>query len=438
MAVTGALTITRHLPISRAERSGVGPVSQNVRVRKLLIGLISAAAAVAIGAVGVDFGAAIYTEYRLARAIRSEARLSFDPSVGIIGFPFVSQARDRHYEQIEIHANGVDHAVVGKASFEATLYSVDLPKDSWLIDANTQLPVGKLESRIIIDSTHLGRFMGINDLMVEAPTKETNNATGGTTESGISGSKGLVFTGTPKAADFDKPVSVAVDLSIAGPDQTTLVFTATGVQTGAGTADQQVPDDKTAAVLAAFSSSLPGQKLPFGIAPTTEGARGSDIIIEGIAEGVTIRWTSSHSHDPITGCGHRRRHRGDGGGRRDQQIDRAAGRAAQRDQRAAAPGDRRHLRPGPVRHRTDHRAFQRGVVRTVRRGAAGGRSGVRRHARGSACRDRHGRQSGCGPRLSVMSLPTTFIFDADGRQRYRATGVPKAADLRSALEPLLA
>ncbi len=41
-------------------------------------------------------------------------------------------------------------------------------------------------------------------------------------------------------------------------------------------------------------------------------------------------------------------------------------------------------------------------------------------------------------RLSVLSLPTTFIFDAEGRQRYRATGVPTAADLRSALEPLLA
>ena len=41
-------------------------------------------------------------------------------------------------------------------------------------------------------------------------------------------------------------------------------------------------------------------------------------------------------------------------------------------------------------------------------------------------------------RLSVMSLPTTLIFDADGRPRYRTTGVPKAADLRAALEPLLA
>ena len=41
-------------------------------------------------------------------------------------------------------------------------------------------------------------------------------------------------------------------------------------------------------------------------------------------------------------------------------------------------------------------------------------------------------------KLSVLSLPTTFIFDAEGNQRYRSSGVPKAADLRSALEPLLA
>jgi thiol-disulfide isomerase/thioredoxin len=40
-------------------------------------------------------------------------------------------------------------------------------------------------------------------------------------------------------------------------------------------------------------------------------------------------------------------------------------------------------------------------------------------------------------RLSVLSLPTTFVFDRDGRQRHRTSGVPKAADLRSALEPLL-
>ena len=41
-------------------------------------------------------------------------------------------------------------------------------------------------------------------------------------------------------------------------------------------------------------------------------------------------------------------------------------------------------------------------------------------------------------RLSVLSLPTTIIFDADGRPKHRTHGVPRAADLRSALQPLLA
>ena len=41
-------------------------------------------------------------------------------------------------------------------------------------------------------------------------------------------------------------------------------------------------------------------------------------------------------------------------------------------------------------------------------------------------------------RLSVLSLPTTVIFGRDGRPTHRVTGVPTAADLRSALEPLLA
>jgi hypothetical protein len=263
-------------------------VGQNVQVRKLLIGVLAAATTVVVGAVGTDFGAAIYGEYRLAGSVRAAADLSWDPSVAILGFPFISQAMRRHYDEIEIRASGVDHPVVGKASLEATLHSIDLTHSSWLIEPDARLPVGKVESRIIIDSTHVGRFMGIPDLLVEAPQRETDDSTGGTTESGISSNRGLVFTGTPRKAGYDEKVSIAVDLSVAGPDQTTLVLTATGVLTGAGTADQPVPEDKTPAVLAAFSTRLPGQKLPFGVAPTSEGARGSDIIIEGIAEGVTI------------------------------------------------------------------------------------------------------------------------------------------------------
>ena len=259
-----------------------------MQVRKLVIGLVATLTSLVLIAVGADFGAAIYAEYHWSRSVRTANRLTFDPWVGILGFPFVTQARHHRYREVEIRAGGVDHPVVGEASLESTLHGVDLTDTSWLIGPHAKLRVGKLESRIIVDSTHVGRFMGIKDLLVEAPPKETNDATGGTTESGISNNHGLVFTGTPDSARFNEKVSVSVDLSIAGPDRTTLVFTATGILTGAGTADKRVPDDKLAAVLKAFSSTMPGMKLPFAIAPTSEGARGSDIIIEGITTGVTV------------------------------------------------------------------------------------------------------------------------------------------------------
>jgi hypothetical protein len=262
-----------------------------MRVRKVLIVVIAAGilvAVVVLGAVGVDYGTSIYAEYRLSSSVRKAANLGSDPFVAIVAFPFIPQAMRDHYNQLEIKANAVDHAMTGKATLEATMYSVDLTKASWLIRPDAKLAIGKLESRVIIDSTHLGRYMGISDLMVEAPPKETNTSTGGITASGISGSHGLVFSGTPKSADFDRRVSVSVDLSIAPDDPATLVFTPTGVLTGSDTANQTVPADRRDAVLHAFSARLPNQSLPFGLMPTTEGARGSDVIIEGIAYGVTV------------------------------------------------------------------------------------------------------------------------------------------------------
>jgi hypothetical protein len=273
------------------QRGNEEVVRHNMRMRKVLVGAAAAVLAVVIllaGAVGVDFGATIYAEYRLARTLRDVAHPGFDPFVAILGFPVIPQAMRGHYNELEIKASAVDRPVIGKALLEATMHSIDLTDTSWLIRPDAKLRVAKLESRIIIDSLHLGRYLGISDLMVEAPPQETNNATGGTTESGISGSHGLVFTGTPKSAHFDKRVSVAIDLAIADDDKATLVFTPTGVLTGPDTANQKVPADKLNAVLAAFAGKLPEQRLPFGVAPTSEGARGSDVIIEGITEGLTI------------------------------------------------------------------------------------------------------------------------------------------------------
>lgn len=262
-------------------------MSQNVPVRKLLIGVVAAVTALAVTVAGADFGAAIYAEYRWSRSVRAANALDFDPWVSILGFPFATQAMRHHYGEVELRASGVPHPVVGKVSLEATIHDVDVLDGNWLVRPDSRLSLGELESRIIIDSTHVGRFMGVKDLLIEAPTDEANDPSS-TTESGISSPTGIVFTGTPRSAGFDERVSVSVDVAVTGPDRTTLAITATHVMMGPGTADEEVPDDKRQAVLAAFSTTIPGLALPFGVAPTSQGARGSDIIIEGITTGVTV------------------------------------------------------------------------------------------------------------------------------------------------------
>jgi len=160
-----------------------------VRVRKVLTVAGASVLAVALAAVGADTGAAVYAEYQLSRNLRSATGLPFDPWVAILGFPFIPQAAERNYRELEIKAGGVDHPVVGKVTLEATMHDIDLQQASWLMRPTADLPVGKLESRIIIDSRHLGAYIGIKDLRVEAPAEDTNDSTGGTTESGISGRK---------------------------------------------------------------------------------------------------------------------------------------------------------------------------------------------------------------------------------------------------------
>ena len=77
-------------------------------------------------AVVVDFGATIFAEYRLARSVRAAAAAVLGSPVAILGFPSSPQALHRRYGELEIKANDVDHAHVGKASLEATMHAVDL------------------------------------------------------------------------------------------------------------------------------------------------------------------------------------------------------------------------------------------------------------------------------------------------------------------------
>ena len=120
-----ALTIACHLVFGRAERLASRPVGQNDLVRKVLIGLVAGVTAVVVAAAATDFGGAIYAEYRWARTVRAANQLTFDPWVGILGFPFATQVADGRFNEVEVRASGVAHPVVEKASLEATMHDVD-------------------------------------------------------------------------------------------------------------------------------------------------------------------------------------------------------------------------------------------------------------------------------------------------------------------------
>ena len=89
----------------------------------------------------VDFGTTIFAEYRLARTVRAAARAELGSRRWrSSGFPFIPQAMRQHYSEVEIKANDVEHPLVGKASLEATMHSIDLTDSSWLIGPDAKLP----------------------------------------------------------------------------------------------------------------------------------------------------------------------------------------------------------------------------------------------------------------------------------------------------------
>src|SRR5271154_5946433 len=99
-----------------------------MRMRKALVGaaaVLLTVVVVLVGAAGVDFGTSIYAEYRLSRTVRKTAHLDFDPLVAIIAFPLIPLAVRLRYEGVEIKATAVERPVIGKATLETIMPSVD-------------------------------------------------------------------------------------------------------------------------------------------------------------------------------------------------------------------------------------------------------------------------------------------------------------------------
>lgn len=253
-----------------------------VVMRKLIIGLVSLAALALV----VDFGAAAYSEYRVSRAIRDGGDLSSDPQVIVHGFPFLTQAADGKYQNVEIRAQDVPNDYVGSTTIEANLRGVAVPLSDLVEGSVNAVPVDELDGRVRIEATDLGRFLDIVDLQVSAPPADKSDGTGGSGGSGMTTNGGVVLTGTVPVGPIRTEVSVQADLILDG-DSVDIV--ASDFYFGPeGNADFTIPDFAKPTVLGLFTKTIDKQTLPFGVLPTDVYAEGSQIVIEGNAENVVI------------------------------------------------------------------------------------------------------------------------------------------------------
>ncbi|MFI5715380.1 LmeA family phospholipid-binding protein [Nocardia sp. NPDC051750] len=261
-------------------------------MRKLIIGLLCLAGL----AVVADFGAAAYSEYRVSRSLRVGAELSADPEVTFHGFPFLRQAFEGRYDNIEINADSVRADIPGEIALEATLHGMRLPLSD-LVDGRVRsLPVDRVDVRMRVAPTELGRLFGIPDLEVHSRPADKSDGTGGSGGSGMTTAGALVLTGTLPAAPGGQQgasftgerVSVAAELLLDG-DQVRIVATGLYSEEISPVPSQPVVDDADIpAVLAMFTRTIDTKELPFGIRPTEVTALGGHIVVEGRGEDVTI------------------------------------------------------------------------------------------------------------------------------------------------------
>lgn len=276
-------------------------------MRKLIIGLLCLAGL----AVVIDFGAAAYSEYHLSRQLRAGAALSADPEVTVHGFPFAAQAASGTFDNIEIRARSMRPDLPGEIALEASLFGLHAPVGELAGGEVRTVPVDRVDVRMRIEPTELGRLFGIPDLQVLGPPADKSDGTGGSGGTGMTTAGAVVLVGTlptapngrvlpasvstaattTAAAVTRTEVKVEADLLLIGDQvriQATRFYKDPTTPAPATTPQNEIAEADRPAVLERFSRTIDTKELPFGIRPTEVSAVGGQIVIEGVGRNVTI------------------------------------------------------------------------------------------------------------------------------------------------------
>ena len=266
-------------------------------VRKLIIAVLVIVAL----AVAADFGAAAAAEYTVAKQLRQQLNLASDPSVRINGFPFLTQAVAGHYTSIDVQASGVSADPLHDLDVEATLHDVDAPLAEVISGDLHSVRAAKVDGRVRIKDTDLGRAIGIEDLRIQQPSDQEI--------------KELLPPGTP-TSDSPRgnraPIKMVATTDLAGQRTEVVAFgvieltrgfvriTASDVQLGGGSGGTVgLPRAIRQTLLNALSANVKTGGLPFAVTPTRVWVETGSIVVEGTANNVSLRQAGVAAATPL-------------------------------------------------------------------------------------------------------------------------------------------
>jgi hypothetical protein len=211
--------------------------------------------------------------------------------VRINGFPFLTQALAGHYSAIDLRATGVSVDPLHDLDVEATLHDVTAPLAEVTSGDLHSVRAARVDGRVRIKDTDLGRTIGIEDLRIQQPSDEEI--------------KELLPAGTPSGDSLhgdQAPVRMVATTDLVG-QRTEIVgiglIRLTGgvvrinvadvrlARDGGGTVGLPRPARQT--LLNTLSTDVKPGDLPFAITPTKVWVETGSIVVEGTASNLSLR-----------------------------------------------------------------------------------------------------------------------------------------------------
>lgn len=256
------------------------------RVRKLIIAMLVIVALL----VTADFGAAAFAEHTVATQIRQQLALRSDPSVRINGFPFLTQALAGHYSAIDVQATGVSVEPLHDLDVEATLHDVDAPLAEVTSGDMHSIRAARVDGRVRIKDTDLGRAVGIEDLRIQQPSDQeiTELLPAGTPAAGAPhGDRAAVrmVATTDLLGQRTEIVGIGL-IQLTGGVVRITVRDVRLAQDGGGSV--ALPRAVRQTLLNTLSTEVKPGELPFAVTPTRVWVETGSVIIEGTASNVSL------------------------------------------------------------------------------------------------------------------------------------------------------